>query len=191
MIAEPYINTGTGEIHWVPEDRDCDEDDIAYADFEREKLRGLGLKDQGQVCFGTRFDGYTLLGYTSLHLIAYSSDDYVKDSESNRLLKRAEFLKAVCEKEGVAWLPQQKGEPKTMFEVSQKYKAYRKRGIFLHDENCERCDPHGMYFGKIIEGSVISTEEREWRKVVIDALFKIDHKGFQHSRLWRMLNQFT
>lgn len=44
--------------------------------------------------------------YGSADLIGYKPSDYDKDSESSRLLKRAEFLKAVCEKEGIPWLPQ-------------------------------------------------------------------------------------
>ena len=42
--------------------------------------------------------------YDSFQLIGYQ--DHFEDTESSRLLKRAEFLKAVCEKEGVEWLPE-------------------------------------------------------------------------------------
>lgn len=63
-----------------------------------------------------KFPWYTLHGdrlgershchhYSSACLIDYHPADYDHDSESNRLLKRAEFLKAVCEKEGVEWIP--------------------------------------------------------------------------------------
>lgn len=46
--------------------------------------------------------------YGSADLIGYKPSDYDKDSESSRLLKRAEFLKAVCKKEGVEWVPKEK-----------------------------------------------------------------------------------
>lgn len=42
--------------------------------------------------------------YGSTSLTKYTPVDYCADSEYSRLLKRAEFLKAVCEKEGVGWL---------------------------------------------------------------------------------------
>lgn len=91
-----------------------------YADFEREKLKELNqLNDDEWIKLerkgyylgvwlrklsgsGNGFTGHT---YHSGDLIAYSLKDYLADSESSRLLKRAEFLKAVCEKEGVPWLP--------------------------------------------------------------------------------------
>ncbi len=80
-----------------------------YADFEREKLKellgtfslsrpdgfSLYIKREGRKQFFYMCDEETGYGY------AFWRDD----SESNRLLKRAEFLKAVCGKEGVEWLP--------------------------------------------------------------------------------------
>lgn len=45
--------------------------------------------------------------YSSACLIDYHPSDYDSDSESNRLLNRAKFLKAVCEKEGIEWIPLQ------------------------------------------------------------------------------------
>lgn len=99
------VKGAKNEIHWEGVWQ-------PYADFEREKLHKM--EDCGGVIrVGGRF-GYSLLvtnfkdkeiDYHSSHLISYSGTDYLKDSESSRLLKRAEFLKAVCEKEGVGWLP--------------------------------------------------------------------------------------
>lgn len=85
-----------------------------YADFEREKLRDLQKAIRAEECF-IEINGNTFLfscfykngdgtHCDSEYLIDY--DDYLEDTESNRLLKRAEFLKAVCEKEGVEWLPE-------------------------------------------------------------------------------------
>lgn len=75
-----------------------------YADFEREKLKEL----RGGMIFLDAVAGYSIntrrKGFLSKHLVSYSTHDFAEDSESSRLLKRAEFLKAVCEKEGVEWL---------------------------------------------------------------------------------------
>ncbi len=119
MIAEPYIcidpketDRKLGEIVW---DYPHNLGDVlgfvalyrAYADFEREKL----WKE-----FGVQFvridnvRGFFLpwmVGFNSKDLINYDTQNYIDDSESSRLLKRAEFLKAVCEKEGVEWLPKE------------------------------------------------------------------------------------
>ena len=75
-----------------------------FCDFEREKLI--------QVCMRLWLDrekGFRIGDQSrgSRELIGYSGKDYLNDSESSRLLKRAEFLKAVCEKEGVEWLPKE------------------------------------------------------------------------------------
>lgn len=118
MIAEPYIcikgfkykngRAESGAMEWF-----CN-DDLSpnpenwrpYADFEREKLLEL-FKDRkyGKAFQIANDEGYSLMGYTSDHLICYTNDQHWDGSESSRLLKRAEFLKAVCEKEGVEWLP--------------------------------------------------------------------------------------
>jgi hypothetical protein len=127
MIAEPYINRRNGNIDWFSELSGVVYGFVAsptipiatvnridntgewqpYADFEREKLRELGTNrmytiDDGTYGITTRRRRYSLW---SDDLIGYNS--YHSDSESSRLLKRAEFLKAVCEKEGVEWLPEE------------------------------------------------------------------------------------
>ncbi len=108
MIAEPYIcikGPKSGNIRWVNYENDPGKDWQPYADFERVKLKELHT---GMIGFDW-VSGYSLhvdeFRYESKQFIGYSSHDFAKDSESYRLLKRAEFLKAVCEKEGVEWLP--------------------------------------------------------------------------------------
>ncbi len=134
MIAEPYICTRgprAGEIEsgWMriaaarPETfeersdgavglRLLSDEWVRYADFEREKLSALGAKhfhvpvtDTGPVFFLTPKNRNRT--YRADELIGYTIHQYEIDSESSRLLKRAEFLKAVCEKEGVEWLPEE------------------------------------------------------------------------------------
>jgi len=121
MLVEPYIAI-RGHLAGNIEYRDaalfqkkdgtwvCDGDWIPYADFEREKLRELGSVNEyikahewGYSLGINLDDGVRILD--SEVLIHYSHDCYEADSESSRLLNRAEFLKAVCEKEGVEWLP--------------------------------------------------------------------------------------
>lgn len=117
MIAEPYIcvrGPRAGEIHWLfaleantsfgEESKRNREEWQRYSDFEREKL------DQWSLVFVRAWTrGYELPTpdrlYVSTEVIGYSADDYSHDTESGRLLKRAEFLKAVCEREGVQFLP--------------------------------------------------------------------------------------
>lgn len=125
MKAEPYIITKgprAEEIYWVREGDECadgEEWGEPYADFEREKLvdlKSISLEVDFEMetgGFGYRlkvFDKYVGLQpkfriYYSFYVIRYTTNDWHKDSESNRLLKRAEFLKAVCEREGIEWLP--------------------------------------------------------------------------------------
>lgn len=120
MIAEPYIciiGPTAGEIWWWNSDGQCvyegcidkkvDECWMPYADFEREKLkelRGKLVDVNFSGDYQLRLDRRGSTFYTSEFETLYRG--YLADSESNRLLKRAEFLKAVCEKEGVEWLPQ-------------------------------------------------------------------------------------
>jgi len=109
MIAEPYIcikGGRAGDIQWTFNEHGIGPDEWQpYAAFEREKLKeldGVVIHSDwaGKLTFlsrgGTFYDSGELIGYS----------EYLNDSESNRLLKRAEFLKAVCEKEGVEWLPE-------------------------------------------------------------------------------------
>ncbi len=132
MIAEPYIcikGPRLGEIEsyeqypLIPNglvylSKDCSEMrmlDLSewkrYADFEREKLKGLDghfVIDK----LGIRFLGVRSFLWSN-DLIRYCGVDYENDSESNRLLARARFLKAVCEKENVPWLPQSEQQQET------------------------------------------------------------------------------
>lgn len=123
MIAEPYIaikGVCAGEIHWFDDvyyngEKWKNEDDwMPYADFEREKLRQISLFGcvslgvDGYFVTAVLADGMKLHKYNSISLIGYTKNAYMDDSESSRLLKRAEFLKAVCERENVEWLPQSK-----------------------------------------------------------------------------------
>lgn len=134
MIAEPYIQVKTGTISWKfahpdgllyemsPRYDSCDllcslsEWWTPYADFEREKLVQFSEKrspsndggNSNYVIWSIEVDewiGYRLWKYDSRSLIDYTGTSFGEDSESSRLLKRAEFLKAVCEKERVEWLP--------------------------------------------------------------------------------------
>lgn len=112
MIAEPYINRHNGEITWAKGIEDLGYPWQQYACFEREKLRELGWKHGiginiscSDAFWMIQRDGKRRIEYMSDELIGYGYADFQNDSESSRLLKRAEFLKAVCEKEGVEWLP--------------------------------------------------------------------------------------
>jgi len=133
MIAEPYIcikGQDAGTIEWfethkynAPWEGTLGPCWMRYANFEREKLKELGANEgisvdawRGQYVIGLEryisgqaYQKGDAVRYSlrSSELIDY--DKYYFDCESNRLLKRAEFLKAVCEKEGVEWLPK---EPK-------------------------------------------------------------------------------
>lgn len=142
MIAEPYIcvkGPRAGEIQWynhidpryVDPAGEYHTEGVpwrVYADFEREKLGTLWTQSFGI----DRSFGYVIrcqkrnekpvvpsaIGiaeYASINEIGYSTLDYHADSESSRLLKRAEFLKAVFEKEGWEWLPQQGVNPTCAF----------------------------------------------------------------------------
>ena len=125
MIAEPYIcikGPKAGEIEWFdkdnigydPTDRVLSEEWQRYAGFEREKLRELGyrhivVKHGGYWCEDRYTDGMSIRhSPSSQDLIHYGLVDFFSDTESNRLLKRAEFLQEVCEKGGVEWLPKNK-----------------------------------------------------------------------------------
>ena len=107
MISEPYINRQTGEIEWHSDDYKHHYDDnwIPYADHERDVLKRLGHRYIEMRCGW----GYYLTEQLSSHtLIGYAMNNWEDDTESGRLLKRAEFLKAVCEKENVEWLENNK-----------------------------------------------------------------------------------
>ncbi len=133
MICNPFIHTTTGEIEWFPDYVHNVANSIygktpyvSYADFEREKLKELANGEgrdwqYSEDClsihpYGTKGGAFqisrtqmekpwNLEWLNSYDLTDYAGDDYCLASESQRLLARAEFLKAVCEKEGVEWLP--------------------------------------------------------------------------------------
>ena len=117
MIAEPYICTKGPEaesIQWcfLKDTNFINGDWRPYSDFELDVLDRLDA-DMGHVGLsGT--DGYFLIKdgwqHTSRDLIGYCGCDYKADTESGRLLKRAEFLRRVCEREGVEWLPKEKAK---------------------------------------------------------------------------------
>lgn len=115
MNPEPYIclfGECRGEIHWLHQVTADDGSWQPYADFERQKLFELrsqmnhvGLS--GRYCYFLMSKNKSKT-YWSSDTISYSGFDYNKDSESNRLLQRALFLKAVCNREGVEWLHQER-----------------------------------------------------------------------------------
>ena len=131
MIAEPYICTKglhAGDIQWLYRQQDGRLIDLLprhnpanlqfiryggnwqpYADFEREKLKAMGYFVVEIDCWGYVLrNKHGAMIHHSQGQIGYSWIEYQANSESSRLLKRAEFLKAVCEKEGVEWLPKGK-----------------------------------------------------------------------------------
>lgn len=141
MIAEPYIcvkGKRAGLIEWYGVDHEgklwhenerqnYDDSVRPYAEFEREKLAAMGgdfvfveKRDVGLETMAAYVINIPSRGKTwSSHLTDYLLVNFIYDSEYNRLLKRAEFLKAVCEKEGVQFLPAQadlEGMKKCCFE---------------------------------------------------------------------------
>lgn len=132
MIAEPYIcikGDNAGDIQWAFTDEKgvwASPDGLSllkthwqtYADFEREKIRHL----VGCAVIDISREGYQLTWlslseapgcksreirkwYTSKKMTGYTFLQYEQDPEHARLLERAKFLKVVCEKEAVEWLP--------------------------------------------------------------------------------------
>ena len=129
MVCEPYIcldpkttKATAGQIRWFHESDPYHESSVSiwkrYADFERETLRELDADIQTDSGDGFS-EAFTLYCkkprklYYSSSLIGYSSNDYYQDSESNRLLRRMEFLREVCRKKGLAWLSQERCETHT------------------------------------------------------------------------------
>lgn len=122
IITEPYIalsGPNAGQLSWFEVDRgepclrmgDMDNDWAPYADFEREVLVRLDAEME-QVGISGR-DGYFLQTdeayHCSRHLTGFNGLDYADAAESDRILERAEFLRAVCEEEAVTWLPAKPG----------------------------------------------------------------------------------
>lgn len=183
MIAEPYIcikGPKLGQVSWMnPDHADLKTSSKwqPYAYFEREKLRELEL---GRIGIGHGF-AFCLGDYRSVAVINYWMDDYEADSESSRLLKRAEFLKAVCEKEGVEWLPKttEAKKPKRMEPLPYcTCEESPDPDCSMHKK--ERKEPYvGWEMGKEIDplSSAIKTalkkelmEEKEWRKDLLEFL---------------------
>ena len=86
-----------------------------YAEFERGKLGELECFPHEITPSSGGYElhvpkikkGYkvkTTTEYLSCNLIGYGLTKFTNDSESSRLLKRAEFLRAVCKKEGALWI---------------------------------------------------------------------------------------
>lgn len=167
MIAEPYIcikGPRAGTIEWfqsidprfVDSAGEYHHEGVrwrVYADFEREKLNKLSYKYSSNTDFGIGFNewhGFTWMEYTSHELIAYTSGQYDMDSESNRLLKRAEFLSKVCDEEGVKWLsekPKYKcdyGKIRTLkMKDNTEWIIKEFSEYWCHSKNPEKCDcPH-------------------------------------------------
>ena len=113
------------------------------------------------------------------------------DSESSRLLKRAEFLKAVVEKEGLEWLPkeespEQKSLSKTHTVDPTPDMNYVEEPIFTKEHKPCTCNPdtrtwccaeHVLF--SVREREMASadtyvnnrkTEEQQWRKELLDFL---------------------
>lgn len=107
MIAEPYIcikgfkngydKFEAGEIHSFTEDVTQSDPNpeywMPYAEFERRKLKQLGIT------------------YHKFYLSLYWSKSPEFDSESDRIIKRAEHLKEFCMYQKVEWLPTLAPEP--------------------------------------------------------------------------------
>lgn len=160
MIAEPYICTNRGNpcygnIHWLRDDYPSGGDWQPYADFEREKLKRLGKRGKTSHIYAPGDGGQDgwqwTTGYGDSHfsgnLIGYDAKQYFADTESSRLLKRAEFLKAVCEKECIPWLPAPEGW-KTLFGASPPCKSTITNATHCSCSDCkkpelEECDRPG------------------------------------------------
>lgn len=205
MIAEPYIHLKTGVFGWA-ECGDKQDEWRPYADFEREKLEVLDA-EMGHVGLSGS-NGYFIrvtlkATYFSDDLIGYCGCDFKRDPESNRLLKRAEFLKAVCEKEGVEWLLTEK--PITRHQnvngICPACKApcrffpdtvQSKPGIDVVHVLAEKpkgntsvaCPTCGeTHSWPACEGNV-RRDEREWRSEVINALEHLLHMSDQLPRFF-------
>lgn len=132
-----------------------------YADFEREKLGDLFHGRDAIFSIENHSGGFYLLGYASEELLGYDDRDCHDDSESSRLLNRAEFLKIVCEKEDVEWLPKEDGtclyighsmtckchkpeEPKEQLAIPNEAQCLRTSGYMQPKEKCS-CACHGFH----------------------------------------------
>lgn len=215
MIAEPYIcikGPKAGEIEWktsfcmklgVPIGDDTGNRWKPYADFEREKIKELSkekrwrlwLEDDIGWCLGTGKGAYC--HYDSSSLTNYFSYDWRDASESSRTLKRAEFLKAVCEKEGVEWLP----KPYTAEDVDREIVkdccniCGDNRGMFDHGKWwCWPCWKRRSVFRKpkSIDVVKVMTEEEECKGCAaadgIDTLCDKHHKEQAYRRLDHLLD---
>ena len=207
MNAEPYIckkGRHQGSIEWFSGDEPviCDFYDRGdcwrcYADFEREKLEKLSNTnpewDIG-ICIDSVPEnrGYVLplihRSYNSKELIGFDGEDLFYACESSRLLKRAEFLKAVCEKEGVEWLPKTKltGE-ETARGFAQAVARGMREELEARSCSCADSTPERETYTqaevddlleKYLEQSLrhleeMKREEKEWRKALLPCIAEI------------------
>jgi hypothetical protein len=117
---------------------------IPYADFEREKLMELGGAISLDLVAGFVFSREGLQVTNSIYTFGYPYRDYKSDSESSRLLKRAEFLREVCRRENVEWLPK------------EKCSTWCSPKCLVYPCPCSCHKPHD------------ADEEKEWRKALLD-----------------------
>ncbi len=160
MIAEPYICTrGTknlGKIAWVTEDRILAPDNginfegwTLYADFEREKLEQIGCRGKKVIRVEDSWGYHVTIKkngvertYESDELIEYNTGKYWDDSESGRVLNRARFLKAVCEKEGVEWFPWSEEKTQLRRRAEKAMKQVNDMAAELLGDQCPKSCPH-------------------------------------------------
>lgn len=166
MIAEPYIcikgqdagaiewfNTNPDQAYWEGKLGPCWQ---RYADFEREKLKELGNNQIHKHGGIDSSEAFTLFSRNTLYyssgLISYSAADYDQDSESGRLLMRAEFLKAVCEREGVEWLPLEirKVEEKVTKHCRAAHETVNEQ-LIKCGKPCGHCKGYGLYGGELCD----------------------------------------
>ena len=196
MICEPYIcirGSRLGEIRYAPiasggknqKGNDSDEwllgNDCEwqeYADFERAKLREIFPKwDVGVSVSSLGYCLHNDMGravFSSYRLTGYTPHEHFSDSESSRLLKRADFLNAVCEKEGVEWLPEAKECSPYDPQCKKEFCATHKRCIekWYGDHRCNECGQMGLHVCKINKEIIMvnNAEERAWRRALLDFL---------------------
>lgn len=217
MIAEPYIcikGTKAGTIEWF-DDSDgfiCDATEPweRYADFERERLKKLNA-DCVLVMNGYSYSGFYVYCkahgercYYSNKVTGYSIDAYLADSESNRLIKRAEFLKAVCEKEGIKWLPTQKKGccpcPLEGYELPADFLRclcpchetveVKHESLYGEDIPCN-CGAKGLHRCPMATPAIAEVNEREWRKALLDFLAASPLAGtYEQDQIYDLRKRF-
>jgi len=140
---------------------------VFYTDFEREKLKKVcahliiswedpvgyvleaWLNVTSYIKRRTAADGIDYHTHSSKYTIHWDYMDYMRANESTRVLKRSEFLKAVCEEQGVEWLPSSCDAPKGS--VCLTCAAHRAEEERVDDLLKEAARKHGVprsYFGE-------------------------------------------